>query len=690
MALTYPADYFDRTDASKRFDAHLFLANRVLQSAELNELQAEMRARVRGIGDALFAEGAVIKDAQISIDPDSGVTQCQSGIVYMNGKAYGVPSASITIPLSGTVSVGIYLINTIITPLDDSSLRDPAVNSTNFQEPGADRLKVLPTWGSSASAPAGDSNDYNYYPIYTVIDGVLQPYHKPPDLTPIALALARYDVQSTGSNYVSSGFDVQQLPDVGDQQQFMLTEGVARINGIELDIPHSTRTFYSAVPDLASVSAESHLASASPQIVTLNHAPLDAVIIILITRTITLENVVRGVTPGGLDSLAHNSVIQLTLVKQGATTYAAGTDYTLSGDQISWAPGGAEPAGGSTYQVTYTYTAVYPNEPTILGTTSATSVQIIGATTGSNILIGYTWRMPRYDRMCIDSDGVITFVRGVSQTSLPVPPPVPNNLLPLATILQTWDSATRTCTPDAVRMVSMAELRSFSRRLDDLYALVGDWRLAIATNATDPATKRGLFVDSFANDNMRDIGLPQTAITNNDALTLGVDWTVHDISLSNVNTLDTAAPAVILAQGLATDSTAINPYMAFAPIPAEAVLEPAIDFWTETHDVWGTQIVKRNGWNGGAAASIAQAALSAWTDRGAVTSTYRVGAGGGPNNSLVTAEIITDVVSDSGAQYAAEYLRPLTVHFTLSNWGNLETLTQVLFDGLTVTPRATP
>jgi len=129
MPLVYPTGYYDRTDPTKYYDKHLFRADYVLQGAELNEIQSEAFARIRGMGDALFKDGAVIKNAQIVIDPATGETQCEAGIIYLAGKLYGVPAATITLPITGTLQVGVYLVSSIIDETADTGLRDPAITA---------------------------------------------------------------------------------------------------------------------------------------------------------------------------------------------------------------------------------------------------------------------------------------------------------------------------------------------------------------------------------------------------------------------------------------------------------------------------------------------------------------------------------------------------------------------------------
>lgn len=58
---------------------------------------------------------------------------------------------------------------------------------------------------------------------------------------------------------------------------------------------------------------------------------------------------------GGKDTLPDSSIVNVIKVYRGATVYAVNTSWTLSGNQIDWAPAGAEPTVGQTYTVEYRY-----------------------------------------------------------------------------------------------------------------------------------------------------------------------------------------------------------------------------------------------------------------------------------------------------------------------------------------------
>ncbi|MCP6582618.1 DUF4815 domain-containing protein, partial [Klebsiella pneumoniae] len=77
-----------------------------LQSAEANEIQDYAKQRVKALGDALFKDGDIVRDARAVVNQTTGVTQMESGAVYLRGMVRGIPSATITIPVTGTVVLG--------------------------------------------------------------------------------------------------------------------------------------------------------------------------------------------------------------------------------------------------------------------------------------------------------------------------------------------------------------------------------------------------------------------------------------------------------------------------------------------------------------------------------------------------------------------------------------------------------
>lgn len=56
-----------------------------------------------------------------------------------------------------------------------------------------------------------------------------------------------------------------------------------------------------------------------------------------------------------MDPIPDTSVLEIIQVKQGATIYVNGTDYRLHSGDVDWSLSGAEPAPGSSYEITYRY-----------------------------------------------------------------------------------------------------------------------------------------------------------------------------------------------------------------------------------------------------------------------------------------------------------------------------------------------
>lgn len=159
--------YYNRYADSQNYDEVLYRADRVLQSAELNETQSIAAAKLQRLADSIFQEGDIVKDAKVSVDAESAEAKCEAGLVYVRGAVRLVPEATLQVPLEGTVSLGVHLKETIVTELEDPSLYNPAQGCRAEGEPGAARLKLELKWG------LGSDEDEGYYALYTVKDGVV-------------------------------------------------------------------------------------------------------------------------------------------------------------------------------------------------------------------------------------------------------------------------------------------------------------------------------------------------------------------------------------------------------------------------------------------------------------------------------------------------------------------------------------
>lgn len=645
------AGYYNRFDAADRYDEILFRAGKHSQSAELNEVQSTLIDRLKRIADAVFKDGAVVSGTPPTI---SGTTiNCPLSLIYLRGAVRQVPARTFTIPATGLVRVGVYLLEEEITEVQDPDLRNPAVGTRGYTEPGAGRLRITPTWGRE-----GDGSTGVFYPVWTVIDGALLSQSGTNTGDAFSEALARYDRESNGS-YIVTGLSVTALGLAAGVNAFSVKDGTGNIYGYKIDKLAATRLTYAEDPDLETVTSEPDTftgATGGSATVQMNRYPLESILGVVITRekTVTLT---RGGTTGGQDTLPDVSVLSIQSVTQGGTTYHQPNDYVLNGDKVDWSPGGGgtEPAPGSTYTVTYRY----------LGSVTPTAVDlqagtftVTGAVNGTLVLSDYRWKVPRYDRLCIDREGNFSRIKGISSRFNALPPAIPGNLLALATIEQRW-GLTPLVNNDGIRAIPFDQLERMRSLIVDLYDLVALERLRNDISSREPSSKRGIFVDPFLDDDMRDQGLTQNAAIVDGVLQLPIAQTVYRAPDNNAQ--DWMLPyteEIILEQTRQTGSSPINPYQAFDPIPAAITLTPAVDRFTAIDTIWTSPETQRiNTWLG-------------TTGRFSVES--------------VTATTRTELLSES--ERPAEFLRQIQINFSLEGFDPGETLTEVKFDGIDVTP----
>ncbi|TCS98754.1 uncharacterized protein DUF4815 [Tepidimonas ignava] len=569
--------YYNRFDPAKRYTELLFRAGDGLQSAELNELQAILKHRVKSIADAVLKDGDLIEGGAILIDPQTGQTTCAAARLYLAGSVHEVPAATFALPTTGRVTIGARLRRRTITELDDPSLRDPAVGTRNYQEPGAGRLEETVVWGWVGDA-ASDGQTGEFYPIATVIEGVLQNKERPPAFDGVTQVVARYDFEANG-HYIVDGFETRFLERRSDGKLvFQVKAGTANVLGYKVERAHDERLVLDFDPDLATVLAEPRVFTPDAQgkmRVTTGYAPIARVVRVQGTKRKTVT-VAHGVFSGATDTLPDAAVVQVLEVKQGATVYQAGSDYTVAGNALNWSPAGAEPAPGSSYTVTYDYIAqLTPTEIDEEGFT------VEGLVAGTLVQTDYEWRMPRMDALCLSRDGLIQRIKGVSVERSPMAPSVPPDLLRLCDLAFTWRNTSPVrVLASGVRAVPTAELEAMRSDIGRLFDLVARERLSNDITLREPAAKKGVFADPFRDDDLRDAGASQNAVCVLGQLMAPIAATPLGPYLTAIQTLPHAYRAV-LEQTARTGSMKVNPYAAALPAPAAVTLTPAQDFWVD-------------------------------------------------------------------------------------------------------------
>lgn len=640
---------YNRFDSAKKYTKALFKTSQHLQAAELNEIQEYAGHALKEIGDALFKSGDVISGCVCVIDADTGAVTVEAGKIYLNGMVREVHEGNLEIPTNVSVKIGVYFKERTITELEDPELRDPSVGTTNYQNPGAARLQYTMTWGYQlAETSENDSELGEFYTVYNVENGVLVQKALAPQLDSVSSALARYDNESNGS-YVVNGMEVTCLTADGEAQTFSVNEGKAHVDGREVGLPHSIRSVFQNEYDLQTVESDPYVFepdALGKMTINLNYTPLAEVLNIDITAERKV-NLTHGSYAGALDPIPSTSVLEIIQIKQGNTIYVKGTDYKLTAGQVDWSLSGAEPSPSSTYEITYRHrTQVTPTNVT------DTSIEVSGAVDGSMVLVTYTWKMPRYDIITIDAEGIIRRIKGLAHPWTPVVPKAPSGQLILAQIYQNWmTNAKPTVTNNAIRVVQMADIEAMKNMILDLYYLIAQEQLKNDANASDPAVKKGIFVDPFFDDDMRDQGIEQTGAIIDGKLMLPISTEVYDFAKDELVYMLPYELEPVISQELQTGSMKINPYNAFDPIPADLAITLNIDHWTEVQTEWLSSI----------------------------TNVYYRTRGG--NSSSSTNQLV------SSSSKNIEYMRQQTPKFSVEGLKPGETIQKITFNGIEVTAR---
>lgn len=102
---------------------------------------------------------------------------------------------------SPTCRVGLLIDESIINADQDASLLDPALESSNYSAPGADRFKLTPTLIRVDSDQTLDSN--NYVNLFDIKDGIVQEVAERPIYNIIADEIAKRTMDESGDYYVN-------------------------------------------------------------------------------------------------------------------------------------------------------------------------------------------------------------------------------------------------------------------------------------------------------------------------------------------------------------------------------------------------------------------------------------------------------------------------------------------------------
>jgi len=613
-----------------------------IQGAELNDAQEIVRGRHNRLSRLVARDGDRIIGASAIVNIEDETVTLTDGNIFVEGDSFPVEAAVLTdVAMTGRVEIGVRLQKRWDTHEEDPTLVGLVPGSLAEGEPGAAREIAWITWGK-----ATDTGPGTFYPVYLLQDGTILDQTPPPALDGIVQAIALYD--RAHGHYIVSGCRVTALGSVGGYQEFSIEQGEANISGFKRVRNASLRHRELEDWDEQAVPGETHTypggASAS---IKLDFSPIATINQILLTKEKTVS-ITRGAIANGLDALPDTSVIQILEVKQGGTTYTVTTDYIRTNNSVDWAPAGIEPSTGSTYTVKYRYRA---NVDAVSATVDTIVVE--GGATGGDVIVSYTFKLPRIDLLCLQIDGSSAYVKGVPAQTNPMVPIAPLEVLPLAEIRNNWIEKP-TVTNNGVRVIPYQEQWKYNNKVIDHDRLIQLERLKSGIDAREPVAKKNMFVDPMIDDTYRDAGETQSAAVGNGMMQLAIDTTIYQSTLATPVMLDYEEQKVV-SQKLKTSCVKINPYANFNPLPGVVKMTPAADFWTVSQTQWTSpQTIEFN--------------------RGVRTD-------GGPLQSTTVQNQLVDQ-----RQEQAEFLRPIVVTFAISGLGIGEILDSLTFDDVDVKP----
>lgn len=419
------SNYYNRYNKSKSWDYVAVLVGRATQAAEINEIQNILEEKTKAVSSSLYEEGMIIDGCRISYNSSNKQATLNAGLIFLDGLVYEVAAKILNI--TGTATIGVWKISTVLTYEEDSSLRNPALGYPEYRSPGAYRVITKTQWGVNTETHENSS----FCEVYNINNGIITRLKKAkPDII-------RYDKHAHG-NYAVEGLTVSFVSSTSGKQNFKVTKGLAHVDGYETEIFQDTSFSTDEVLDGENITKEvtqSETLTGNMKKITLDRVPVERISVVRVTKQRTVKNLTHG-EAGCIDELPDSSVTKILEVKQGAKIYTEGTDFAFmsASDGLDWSLSGDEPTVGSKYDVTYQYRV---NATFTFNTTSVT-ITDIDFLSDEPIDVTYAYRMPRKDIIVMREDSSVALIRGVADAVNPIEPVTPSGAIRLAVVSQTW------------------------------------------------------------------------------------------------------------------------------------------------------------------------------------------------------------------------------------------------------------
>ena len=172
----------------------------------------------------------------------ASIISVAEGVFFINGFFARVSPQTIILDKYGnipTYRIGLEVSDTISNENDDTSLLDPALEASNFQAPGATRLKLTLTLAKRSSSSTDDSKFIN---LMTVEDGIIKQRNIYPQYSVLEETLARRTFDESG-DYTVRPFNVSFRSDAlsnngvgfANSYNIIISPGKAYVKGFEFE-----------------------------------------------------------------------------------------------------------------------------------------------------------------------------------------------------------------------------------------------------------------------------------------------------------------------------------------------------------------------------------------------------------------------------------------------------------------------
>lgn len=669
------APYYDDYDPSKGYVSILAVPGNAEQAREFTQISSMSNDFLGRLGDSIYRNGTIIDGCTILIRDKQAIIS--SGRIYLDGLVRIVDGGTVNIDGTGAEAIGAKIVSSIVTEVEDPSLRDPAQGYENYGQEGSHRVKEVVQF---------TVNDSESSTIYRLEDGELVTNETGAQDSTITETLARRTYEENG-NYKVRGLELQAKNETRDGQILVaLTDGKAYIQGYEISKPAATTIKLNYSQTTRDIISEPKSFSSNIKKYAINNTPVKEFTTVVAIVEVTSQ-ITRGNINGGIDYLPKTPVVAVTEVKQGNTTYQQGIDYQLTTDGIDWSLNGADPAIGSTYQVTYRY-----NKQLVIGTdidllteNGRDYLQFLdGGETpvnGSQFNVDYKFYLARKDLICLNKNGEIVILEGKPDIMRLTESPInqDENQLVIGTCLISPNSDTVSIVNFNTVRMTQADIYNMLRRINDIEYNQAMTDLDEEAIEGEAATSlKGVYTDGFIGLSKCDAGHPDFDCTidlDNAELTLPVTTSILKAE-SNLDTYETqiaeigrvlTAPyehKLCLSQPYATKTMLVNPYAVFNPMSLIS-LSPAVDNWIDTEKIviedqkTTTTTLRRWWYHRGEA--WAESEKQKWINMGFADGGASLAwASGKATNTQTTSEVVFDE--------AVMYMRQIPVKVTASNF----------------------